>query len=320
MSAVVPLHPTRSNADLYRASTDAAGMCGEIVKRTARNIQGRRYVQVEGWQAIAVAHGCIASAGEVERVNDEGAGGFRAIGTVRRMSDGVELCRAEGFIGDDEGMWAKRPVYARRAMVQTRAISRACRSAFAHVVVMIDGSLSTTPAEEVPEGGFSDTHEAEFVEVTPQPVKSAHQARKDGDFERLSASLNACADEAALSAWAVTHKDDIGALPRGWQTNMREAWVAKRDELRTRAAEADADPFGVLIEAPEGDFPGDWTDYRDQILLMISSANSTDEIGAVQVLNLAGIARCAEVLDGVQDALAAAVEARTAFLEAQGGD
>jgi hypothetical protein len=35
-------------------------------------------------------------------------------------------------------------------MAQTRAISRVCRSAFAHVVVLIDKELSTTPAEEVP--------------------------------------------------------------------------------------------------------------------------------------------------------------------------
>jgi len=34
-------------------------------------------------------------------------------------------------------------------MAQTRSISRACRSAFAHVVVMMQAGLETTPAEEV---------------------------------------------------------------------------------------------------------------------------------------------------------------------------
>jgi len=135
-----------SNSEVYRASTDAAGLCREIVLKTAQNIQGRKYVKVEGWQAIAIAHGCAASADEVQRVNDEGMSGFRAVGIVRRMSDGAEIARAEGFLGDDEVVWSKRPVYARRAMVQTRAISRACRSAFAHVVVLIAANLSTTPA------------------------------------------------------------------------------------------------------------------------------------------------------------------------------
>lgn len=160
MNAAVPIN---ANVDAYRASTDAAGLCKEIVKQTAKPIQGRRYVSVEGWQAIAIAHGCAASALDVERVNDDGMSGYRCVGVVRRMSDGVEISRGEGFLGDDESMWTKRPVYARRAMVQTRAISRACRSAFAHVVVMIDAGLSTTPAEEVPDGGFVEHDDA------PQP-------------------------------------------------------------------------------------------------------------------------------------------------------
>lgn len=159
--AIVP-----HNGTDFRQSTDAAGLCGAIVKQTASNIQGRRYVTVEGWQAIAIAHGCAASALDVERVNDEGMSGFRCVGVVRRIEDGQEIARGEGFLGDDERMWSKRPVYARRAMVQTRAISRACRSAFAHVVVMIDAGLSTTPAEEVPEGGFV---EGQFREGAVSP-------------------------------------------------------------------------------------------------------------------------------------------------------
>lgn len=141
--ALVPIQDT--GVDTYRASTNAATLCGEIVKATAMSIQGRKYVRVEGWQAIAIAHGCVVSARDVERIE----GGLRAIGEVRRMADGNLIATAEGFLGDDEPMWQKRPMFARRAMVQTRAMSRACRTAFAHVVVMIDKSLGTTPAEEM---------------------------------------------------------------------------------------------------------------------------------------------------------------------------
>lgn len=134
-------------AYLMRRATDVAGVSRDIVMKTAIAIQGRKYVKVEGWQAIAIAHGCIASSRDVERIES----GFRAIGEVRRMSDGIVLATAEGFVGDDEvKTWGQRPEYAKRAMAQTRAISRACRSAFAHVVVLIDANLSTTPAEEMP--------------------------------------------------------------------------------------------------------------------------------------------------------------------------
>jgi hypothetical protein len=129
----------------HRAATNAAGLCRELVVKTAMKIQGRRYVQVEGWQAIANAFGCVASARNVERVE----GGFRATGQVIRLSDGTVIAEAEGFVGDDEKTWANRPVFARRAMAQTRAMSRACRSAFAFVVTLMDAGLETTPAEEM---------------------------------------------------------------------------------------------------------------------------------------------------------------------------
>lgn len=137
---------------LMRQATDVAGVCREIVMKTACNIQGRKYVKAEGWMAIATAHGCIASSRDVQRVE----GGWVAIGEIRRISDGVLLSQAEGYVGKDEKRWGSADEYACRAMAQTRAISRACRAAFAHVVVLIDGGLSTTPAEEVPDGGFEN--------------------------------------------------------------------------------------------------------------------------------------------------------------------
>jgi len=180
MNAVVPIRADNAaNVDAYRASTDAAEICKGIVVATATTIQGRKYVNVEGWQAIAIAHGCAASARDVEKVE----GGVRAIGEIRRMSDGAIIAQAEGFVGEDEDTWyggtnkwgkvmPKRSDYAIRAMAQTRAISRACRSAFAHVVVMMNAGLATTPAEEVPEGGFDDAPAKTAERTVEAPVKA----------------------------------------------------------------------------------------------------------------------------------------------------
>jgi hypothetical protein len=151
-----------------RKATDSAGVCREIVLRTVQSIQGKKYVKVEGWQAIANTFGCVASARDVEEV----AGGIRAIGEVRRMSDGQVVATGEGFVGDDEPTWAKRPMFARRAMAQTRAISRACRSAFAFVVVLIDSGLSTTPAEEM-----DGIVEAEKAAVVPGAATAALKSK-----------------------------------------------------------------------------------------------------------------------------------------------
>jgi len=169
-----------------RQATDVAGVCREIVSATAQKIGTNRYVRVEGWQSIAVAHGCVASARDVEKLED----GYRCIGEVKRMDNGQVISSAEGFLGNDEPMWANRPIYAKRAMCQTRAISRACRSAFAHIVVLIDKSLSTTPAEEVPHGGFDDINTDKYEKpIKLDTVKS--DAISKADLADITNKLNA---------------------------------------------------------------------------------------------------------------------------------
>jgi hypothetical protein len=242
MTAIVPT----TNAEVYRASTDAAGLCGEIVLKTAQNIQGRKYVKVEGWQAIAIAHGCAAGARDVERVE----GGVRAIGEVRRMADGQIIATAEGFVGEDEPTWFggkagsktlhKRPDYAIRAMAQTRAISRACRSAFAHVVVLIDSKLSTTPAEEVPLGGFSDDAiPGESTVVNPAPSKAA--LKRSGIFETLRDEIDACQTVDELTAWDARRLDQLKSLPQDWYDALGDRWLSRRDEIEGAAKVADAE-------------------------------------------------------------------------------
>ena len=139
---------------MMRQSNDVAGVCRNIVETTAVRVarSNRKHVCVEGWQAIATAHGCVAGAEEPRKEEN----GFLAQGYVRRISDGLILSTGYGFVGNDEPTWASRPEYARRAMAQTRGISRACRSAFAHVVVLMKAGLDPCPAEEIPAGGFND--------------------------------------------------------------------------------------------------------------------------------------------------------------------
>lgn len=246
MNALVPIQTT--NAEVYRASTDAAALCKEIVVASALDIQGRKYVRVEGWQAIAIAHGCTGSAREVEAV----PGGVRAIGEIRRMSDGAVIAEAEGFVGEDEPTWyggtarkwkwgekrgekvwfdevvQKRPDYAIRAMAQTRAISRACRSAFAHVVVMMNAGLSTTPAEEVPMGGFDD----EPRNVTPKAPVADKAAAPPADLWRtLADEMDRCRSVEELEAWDRRRGRDIGSLPKPQHTALGKKYQLMAETL-----------------------------------------------------------------------------------------
>jgi len=185
--------PIRDNAqEMMRRATDVAGVCRDIVLKTACNIQGKKYIKAEGWMSIATAHGCIAGSRNVQKVE----GGWTAIGEIRRISDGALLSTAEGFVGTGEKRWSKADEYACRAMAQTRAISRACRAAFAHVVILMDAGLSTTPYEEVPEGGFKDSEPPQSHSEPSQPPKPrqevprAEKQASGGSLQRAECTLD----------------------------------------------------------------------------------------------------------------------------------
>lgn len=251
---------------LMRRATDVAGVCKDIVTKTAQAIQGRKYVRVEGWQSIAVAYGCIASARDVETV----PGGVRAIGEVRRMSDGAVLATAEGFVGEDEPVWygggfnqktgkpyEARPMYAKRAMAQTRAISRACRSAFAFVVTLIDGNLSTTPAEEMdgllvestppqaPVGVDKLRNQARAAPTPPRPLdpdpRVAAQAPAQHDREAFFAFGKSKGvavgqmDDDSLSFYRGAFKRDLAdESKKQWHEKTRRQLAAVEGELQFR--------------------------------------------------------------------------------------
>lgn len=173
-----------------KQSTDVAGACKEIVSKSAIQIQGKKYVPVEGWMSIATAHGCVLSASDVRQTD----GGIAARGIVRRIADGLIIGEAEGFVGDDEKMWVGRPLYARRAMAQTRAMSRAARSVFAHVVVLMDAGLSTTPAEEM------DAMPEKDVSPKDDPKKPASSQKKSVEDKYI---------EKIISVYSSDKLDDI---------------------------------------------------------------------------------------------------------------
>jgi hypothetical protein len=269
MNELVRVEP---NADVraYRASTEAADICKEIVVATSSTIQGRRFVSVEGWQAIAVAHGCALSAKDVEKID----GGIRAIGEVRRMSDGQLIATGEGFVGEDEAVWfggtvtdkwgktkthPKRNDYAIRAMAQTRAMSRAGRTAFAHVVVMMNAGLATTPAEEMVTYD-GETGEVIEAEAERQKVPGITKIKERLSKLRREGDALTSADPEALNkfnALIQEHKDDLKTI----RDANHEWWTGDG-----------------------ADFEGyrDWKDRRKQELITRESAGFQLLLSAVQ--------------------------------------
>jgi hypothetical protein len=187
-------------SEYHRRATDVAGLVRALVTGKAVQIGPRKYIPVDAYQAVANAMGCVASARDVKRVE----GGYTAIGEVKRLSDGCVVAEGEGFVGDDEPKWKNGPEYARRSMVQTRAIGRACRAAFAFVVPMIDLGLSSTPAEEM--DGIN-----QGTETPPAPVGTAGvKAALRGPLPSPPQSTVAAAKHSAESSGAqATHDRNV---------------------------------------------------------------------------------------------------------------
>lgn len=235
---------------LMTQATDVAGVCAEIVKRTAQTIQGRKYVKVEGWQSIAAAYGCVASSVNVRKVD----GGVRATGELRRVTDGALIATAEGFVGEDEPTWyggvvmsygkektlPKRADYAIQAMAQTRAISRVCRSAFAFVVVMIDSKLSTTPAEEMGHT-FEQYDEKATGGDSSQAPESSPSAAAPGEpsvnGETRTETLRRMCNDAHMTVATILSKAEVGSAEEmaeeDWQSAVR---LLKKKASTVRAA------------------------------------------------------------------------------------
>jgi hypothetical protein len=159
-TAIAVIEPNNPQSVVTRGQA-TANACRAIVMQCSMQLQGRRYIKAEGWQALAASCGYSPRIGTVEELSN---GDIRAVCDLVRLSDGEIVASAEGYLGVDESTWARRPRYARRAMAQTRATSRACRSALAWIVPLLDAGLETTPAEEIPHAE---------IETRAMPVQSS---------------------------------------------------------------------------------------------------------------------------------------------------
>ena len=204
-------------------------------------------------------------------------------------------------------MYSKYP----RQMLRARVISEGVRTVFPGAT-----SGMYVPEETVefePRGVVTITQVDDLLEGTPQPTKSAFQARKDGDFERLTGAMRECATEAALTAWAKHEADAIGALPHGWKKNLREEYGDILARLRAGAA----DPTGAALDLPAGETPEEWEEWFSTALQAVMGAQSNDEVNAILATNDVGFGAAEAVIANAGERIAIVAENRLAELAAK---
>lgn len=185
---LVPIGTAESPQEVMTRGQATAAACRQIVLQCSMKLQGKKYIKAEGWQALAAACGYSPRISEVQVLENED---IRAVCELVRLSDGEVVARAEGYVGVDETTWSRRPRYARRAMAQTRATSRACRSALAWIVPLLDAGLETTPAEEIPHEPHPQIEAKPPGAATPDELRHmfAHAEGRGFPMQNLKALL-----------------------------------------------------------------------------------------------------------------------------------
>jgi hypothetical protein len=113
-------------------------------------INGKKYVQCEGWTTMGAMLGLFP---QIVKVDEDGQ---RYIATCEvRTATGNLISRAEAECSTEEGNKKGQDRYATRSMAQTRAVSKAFRICLSWVMVL-GNNYQTTPAEEVPKDGFNN--------------------------------------------------------------------------------------------------------------------------------------------------------------------
>jgi len=110
-------------------------------------IQGRKYIRVEGWTALAGMVGVFPHtvyAKRLERGAYETA--YEAMVELKNIN-GQIIASAEAFCSNQETGKKDNPEYAIKSMAITRATGKACRLAFSWIVAL--AGYETTPAEEM---------------------------------------------------------------------------------------------------------------------------------------------------------------------------
>lgn len=69
--------------------------------------------------------------------------------------------------------------------------------------------------------------------------KSAAQAKRDGDHERIKAELAACGDLEQLGAWGARLPEHLARLPLSWADPIRDEYEKRRNEIIEAEVEAD---------------------------------------------------------------------------------
>jgi hypothetical protein len=231
----------------------------EILNRYGEELEPNTWL-VPGGKARAIKHPCV------ERMCAKAGVWFDLPQIVSADPNNVVIL-VTGHLGDERTEWSfgeASPKNNKNAYSYSMAEKRG-KDRVALKLIGLHGLLySEEEADDFRQPrGTPEPASDGFIDgfVNGDPVKSSAQAKRDGDFEKLTASLkeasNGCQD---LVAWPVLQQPILAALKPAWREEISELWrSAFIDAMASECATpAEAKHFGVVYAKAFERLPDDY--------------------------------------------------------------
>lgn len=163
-----------------------AKVLAEVIekKHLFKEINGKKYVRVEGWQLL----GSFMQISPREKQVTFDGKDFEAVIELVNTRTGVVVGQGSARCGQADKAWKGRELNAQRSMAITRAVSKAFRNSFSWIMALTDGGFEVTPAEEMdltPKGdnktfNIEDAEDLEWFKEQPsvQAIEDRSVAKK----------------------------------------------------------------------------------------------------------------------------------------------
>lgn len=198
--------------EMAARASEIANVLASIIEKQHLyvNIQGKKYVKVDGWATMGSMLGLTVREKDVKRLAD---GSYEAAVEIVSFATGKVLGGASALCSTSEKRWGAADEYARRSMAVTRAVGKAYRINFSWILTM--AGYAATPAEEMPDN----------VEAKPQAKVSEEYTGTKEQQERVIEVLKI--KQVPEELWHLVDEKMMGKrgkdLPRVIQDVMAEA-------------------------------------------------------------------------------------------------
>ena len=219
MQLTSPSYELINKDSMLKLSTELSKLIKE--KGLSSNIQGKQFVNVEGWQFAGASLGLMPIITSTQDLSNETSIKYMATCEVRNITTGTVVATGIALCSNAEKTKRYFDEYAILSMAQTRAIGKAYRNLLAWL--MKAAGFEATPAEEMDFQVETPGKKSKVLEVEVEEIPITI------DRERIIKDIQACIRMKDLTDVFFAHKEYIEN-----DEHLMTLMKAKKESLTTK--------------------------------------------------------------------------------------